>query len=595
MGRSVVPLIIAMLASATAFADPVSYTLTFPAPETHYVEVEARVATAGRPELEFMMPVWTPGSYLVRDYSGRVEDVSAVGSDDKALSVRKTRKNRWLVETNEAGEVRLRYKVYCREMSVRSNWVERDFAIINGAPTFMALLDESAKPAAVAYEIKLELPESWPLAHSGLPSEDGVFRAPDYDIVVDSPIVAGDLAVYEFAVEGKPHYLVNLGEGGVWDGDRSAVDVGKIVEQQVKFWGVVPYESYSFLNAITESRGGLEHLNSTMLMTSRWATRTRKAYLGWLNLASHEFFHAWNVKRLRPHAITSFDYETENYVDDLWVSEGLTSYYDPLFVRRAGLSTQKEYLSELSREIEKLQGSPGRLVQSVEESSYDAWVKFYRRSENTANTVVSYYTKGALIGFILDAKIRRESKGGRALDDVKRAAYERFSGDTGFTRESFMALVSEVASPKIASWLEQTVRASDELDFDETLDWYGLRFKPAEDEDEPAPHLGITHETQAGHIIITEIKRGTPAYDAGLNVGDELLGIDDYRVSTDGLDERLKQYRPGDKLDLLIARRDRLLTLPLIAGETPPSWELEIDPDASSEQTSRLTAWLGAE
>ncbi len=594
MGRSAVLLFFAMLASATASAeDPVRYTLRFPAPDTHYVEVEAQVSTGGRAEIELMMPVWTPGSYLVRDYSGRVEQVSASDSNDNPLNVQKTRKNRWLVETGGDYELSFRYQVYCREMSVRSNWVERDFAIINGAPTIMALLDDTGKPARVEYEIRLEMPESWPRAHSGLPSENGVFRAKDYDTVVDSPIMAGDLAVYEFAVEGKPHYLVNLGEGGVWDGDRSAVDVGKIVEEQVKFWGVVPYESYSFLNAITEGRGGLEHLNSTMLMTSRWATRTRKAYLGWLNLASHEFFHAWNVKRLRPDAITNFDYETENYVGGLWVSEGLTSYYDPLFVRRAGLSSHKEYLSELSGEIEKLQGAAGRLVQSVEESSYDAWVKYYRRNENTANTVVSYYTKGALIGFILDAKIRRTSKAERSLDDLMKAAYERFSGDTGFTRESFGDLVEELSSPPIAAWLHETVRTADELDFDEALDWYGLRFKPSEEEDEPVAFLGIGHEAQAGRMIVTEVKRGTPAFDAGLNVNDELIGIDDYRISAEGLNERLKQYRPEDALDILIARRERLLTLKLTAAETPPSWELEVDPEASDDQKRRLIDWLG--
>ena len=594
MDRLAVPLFVAMITSATASAeDPVRYTLRFPAPETHYVEVEARVATGGRAEIEFMMPVWTPGSYMVRDYSGRVEEVGASGSNGEPLSVRKTRKNRWLVETNGAGEVGFRYQVYSREMSVRSNWVERDFAIINGAPTFMAMLDDAGKPAAVGYEIRLELPASWPRMHSGLPSEDSVYRARDYDTLVDSPIMAGDLAVYEFAVEGKPHYLANLGEGGVWDGDRSAADVAKIVEEQVKFWGVVPYDSYSFLNAITEGRGGLEHLNSTMLMTSRWATSTRKAYLGWLNLASHEFFHTWNVKRLRPDAITSFDYETENYVGDLWMSEGLTSYYDPLFVRRADLSTQKEYLSELSSEIEKLQGASGRLVQSVEESSYDAWVKYYRRSENTANTVVSYYTKGALVGFILDAKIRRDSKGERTLDDVMRGAYERFSGDTGFTRESFVGLVGEIGSAEIALWLDKTVRTSDELDFGQALDWYGLRFKATEDEDEPVAFLGIGHEAQQGRHVVTEVKRGTPAFDAGLNVNDELIGIDDYRISGAGLPERLRQYRPGDVLEILVARRDRLLTLKLTAGETPRSWQLEVDPDATDDQKDHLAAWLG--
>ena len=589
MSRLVILISLAMTASA---AEPVRYTLQFPAPETHYVEVEAKVVSQGRPEVTFMMPGWTPGSYLVRAFSGRVESVRAEGPDG-SLAVEKSQKNRWVVQMDGASEVSFRYKVYCREMSVRSNWVERDFAILNGAPTFMALLDDSGKPALVAYEIRLDTPKSWPLSHSGLPQEEGDFHASNYDIVVDSPIFAGDLAVYEFRVNNKLHYLVNLGEGGVWDGDRSAMDTLKIVDEQVKFWNVVPYETYSFLNAITESRGGLEHLNSTMLMTSRWTTRTRESYLGWLNLVSHEFFHTWNVKRLRPQAIAGFDYETENYVSDLWVSEGLTSDYDPLFVRRAGLSTHKEYLKELSGEIEKLQSAAGRLVQTVEESSYDAWVKYYVRNENTANTVVSYYTKGAQIGFILDAKIRRHSKGETTLDDLMRASWERFSGDTGFTRESFVDLVGELSSREIAEWLNETVRSAEELDFDETLGWYGLRFKPESDRNEPAAYLGV--KTKSGSGVITEVKRGGPAFEAGLNVSDEILGIDDYRVPAGGLAKRLKQYRSGDEIDVLVGRRDRLLRLKVTTGETPHGWELEVDPDASESQKQRLLAWLGAE
>ena len=361
--------------------EPIRYTLRFPAPHTHYVEVEAVVPTGRRPQIEMMMAVWTPGSYLIREFARHVEDVTARAADGKALAVAKSSKNRWLIQTGGAPAVTISYRVYCREMSVRTNWVESSFAMLNGAPTCITLVGGHARP----HEVKFILPADWKTSLTGLPAAPGGgphhYVAKDFDTLVDSPIVAGNPAVYEFEVDGKKHYLVNVGEGGVWDGPRSAKDVETIVREQRKFWGFLPYEKYVFLNMITEAGGGLEHSNSTLLMTNRWATRTRKGYIGWLGLVSHEFFHAWNVKRLRPVGLGPFDYENEVYTENLWVAEGITSYYDDLLLRRAGLMTQEEYLTSLSKLIEGVQTTPGRLVRSLEEASLDAWIKHYRPDE----------------------------------------------------------------------------------------------------------------------------------------------------------------------------------------------------------------------
>ena len=270
-------------------------------------------------------------------------------------------------------------------MSVRTNWIEAGFALINGAPTFITLADGLDLP----HDVTITPAAGWKRSLTALPEADGDhhYRAPDFDTLVDSPIVLGNPAVYEFTVGGKKHYLVNEGEGGVFDGAKAAKDLETIVRENLKLWGSLPYDKYLFLNMITEAGGGLEHKNSTVLMTSRWTTRTRRAYLSWLDTASHELFHAWNVKRLRPVELGPFDYENENETRSLWIAEGVTEYYGALNLHRAGLSSREELLDSISNNIEELQTTPGRQLQSAEQASFDAWIKYYRPDENSAEHV----------------------------------------------------------------------------------------------------------------------------------------------------------------------------------------------------------------
>lgn len=517
--------------NSSSAQDPIVYTLRFPSPQSHYVEVEALVPTDGKPAVELFMATWTPGSYLIREYARHVESVTATSPDGKVLPISKTRKNRWKIEANGADRVVVSYRVYCREMGVQSNWIDASYAMLNGAPTFLTLVDSPARP----HEVTVELPEGWNRSITGLTEAPGGnpnhYVAEDFDVLVDTPIFAGSPSVYEFEVDGKPHLLVNEGEAGIWDGPRSAKDVEAIVRAERDFWGSLPYEKYVFFNLLTGSGGGLEHRNSTVLMSNRWATRSRPTYLSWLNLVCHEFFHTWNVKRLRPVELGPFDYENEVHSRSLWVAEGITSYYDRLLVRRAGLCTDKEYLagdpprpgaseSKSKNDIERLQETPGRLVQPLEDSSFDSWIKFYRRDENSANIGISYYTKGAVVAFLLDAEIRRATNDAKSLDDVMRLAFERFSGDTGFTPEQFRAVVTEVAGVELDSWFALALESTDELEYDRTLDWFGLQFAPAkpdkeddakEAKDEPAKGwLGIDAKSEGGRLVVSLVKRGTP-------------------------------------------------------------------------------------
>ena len=580
--------------------DPVQYHLRFGAAQNHYVEVEAQLPTGGAQEIELFLPVWTPGSYMVREYSRHLEGVEATSPQGKKLAVEKSRKNRWLVHAQGVPAVTVNYRVYCREMSVRNSWVESDFALLTGAQMFLAPVGQLQRP----FRVDIELPAAWKRIETGLPAtaSPSQFEAHDFDELIDCPVVLGNPAVYDFQVSGVAHRLVNQGEDGVWDGPRSARDVEKIVGVVHKMWGDVPYgkvppRRYTFFNLLTGAGGGLEHKNSTVLMSSRWSQRSRRDYLNWLSLVSHEFFHAWNVKTLRPVALGPFDYENEVYTPSLWVAEGLTAYYDNLLVRRAGFSTHNEYLDALSKDIASLQTTPGRLLQPLVASSYDAWIKAYRPDENSANTAISYYTKGSLVGLLLDARIRELSDGKHSLDDVMRRAYQLYSGPKGYTEAQFRAVAEEMAGGSLHSFFADYVDGLRELDFGPMLNYYGLRFKaeePQKARHDPEPGwMGGSYSSSQGRLLVTAVKRATPAYEAGLNVGDEILAVNDFRVES-GLDDRLKQYSPGTTVTLLVARREKLERLPVHLVKKPvESWQLEVDPKAASEAQEHRSRWLG--
>ena len=353
-------------------------------------------------------------------------------------------------------------------MSVRTNWVESRFALLNGAPTFLTLAERGDDaPARGA----LALPAAWKTSvtslAAGRPAEAHRYRADDFDKLVDSPILAGNPAVHASrstasrtcsSTRAKPACSTASARPPTSPGSSPSTSA---------FWGGLPYEHYVFFNVLTEAGGGLEHKNSTVLMASRWATRTRRAYLSWLTLAAHEYFHAWNVKRLRPVELGPFDYEHENPTTGLWVAEGFTAYYEHLMVRRAGLTTDAELIDGVGADIRELQTTPGRLAQPVETASFDAWIKYYRPDENTPNTAISYYTKGAVLGFLLDAKIRKATNGAKSLDDVMRLAYSRYSGAKGFTEAEFKARRrTRWPASDFGAWWTSVLQTTDELDYD---------------------------------------------------------------------------------------------------------------------------------
>jgi len=571
--------------------ESIRYTLRFPEPHTHYVEVEAVFPTARQPSIEIFMAVWTPGSYLVREYERHVEALSA-SADGKSLAVEKSRKNRWRVTTGGAASVTVRYRVYSREMTVRNNWVEPGFAMLNGAPTFLTLVERAARP----HDVRLELPPGWKGSATALMPVTGTphaYRAEDFDTLVDSPIVAGNPVTRTFTVDGKSHVLVLEGDPALFDADRAATDVQKIVEVGRKAMGPLLYPHYYFLNMVVDAGDGLEHKNSFLTMSSRYTTRTHRSYINWLSLVAHEYFHNWNVKRLRPVELGPFDYEAETYVKTLWVAEGFTDYYADVLVRRSGLSTLDEYFEALSGQIEAVQTRPGRLVTSVDMASYDAWIKQYRADENTPNTTIDYYPKGAIIAFLLDTKIRKVSGATKTLDDAMQVALQRYGGAKGYTPQQFYRVMAEVAGADLTAFFTRSVESTEELDYTEALDYYGLRFRPVEPGLTRA-FLGAATRNQDGRLVVTGVRRDTPAFDAGLDTDDEILAIDGVRVRVDGLAPRLEQYQPGDRVQVIVARRDKLTTIDVTLGADPGRpWRLELRPDATAEQKANVVKWLG--
>jgi predicted metalloprotease with PDZ domain len=463
----------------TQTLEPIIYNLKVPAPDTHIAEVEAILPAGAGPSIEIMMATWSPGFYRVEDYAKRVQDLSARTTDGAPLEVEVTHKNRWRIQTHGGPRVVVSYRLKCEQSSVTANYVGAELGVINGAPTFITLVEQARRP----HEVRLALPPKWKRAVTALdPVTDGrrpnEYRAPDYDTLVDSPIVAGDPVVHEFEVDGSKHFLVDVGDVGSFDGRTAADELRKIVEATRRFWRFLPFKKYYFLNVFRRGGGGLEHKNSTLLTASANRTANSRANLGWLSFVSHEYFHAFNVKRLRPIELGPFDYEKPPSTSSLWISEGLTSYFGELLVVRAGLGSTEDYLRLLSAHINRLQNAPGRLVQTLEQSSLDVWSSGTSGVGRNRATTVDYYVKGPVVGFLLDAKIRRETGGQKSLDDVMRLAYKRYAGERGFTPDQFRAAAGEVAGVNLSDWFRKAISSTEELDYTEALDWFGLRFAP---------------------------------------------------------------------------------------------------------------------
>ncbi|HEX3184096.1 MAG TPA: PDZ domain-containing protein [Pyrinomonadaceae bacterium] len=598
----------------------IAYTVSMPRPHTHLFEIDIQIKESGLvyspAEVLLVMPVWTPGSYLVREFERNVQDFAATDAKGQQLKWEKVNKNTWRIVTNKSPDWHATYKVYANELSVRTSELNSSHGYWNNANLLMypeGFLKHYSRVRVVA-------PDVWKVA-TGLPPVPGqrnTFLADNFDVLYDSPFEVSNFKTLVFNVKGVPHRIVIDGEGN-YDPERMRRDVQKIVETQVELMGgEVPYRDYTFiLHLRANAGGGLEHLNSASLGYPRFGftiargdrttssspnagEQTSRDYRGFLSLVAHEFFHLWNVKRIRPDALGPFDYTRENYTKLLWVAEGITDYYADLTLRRAGLISDGEFMTATARAIQQLQNTPGRLVQSVEESSFDSWVKFYRPDENTINSQVSYYDKGAILGLLLDLEIRKRSKGAKSLDDVLRTLYtEFFKNNRNYTPADFQRISETAAGGSLEEFFAKYVRGVDELNYNAALEAVGLRLDTAllGPTGQPAQRVefGADLRQEEDRLLVTRVYAGSPAYDQGLNTGDQIVALDNARVTRDFFNARLAEKKPGDLINLTIFRFDELSTLLIkLGGRSDGTYRIVPLPAQTEAQKRMLRGWLGS-
>ncbi len=550
-------------AQTQASAPDIAYTVSMSKPSTHLLEVEMRLRWNQMPDqAELKMPVWTPGSYLVREYARHVQDFAVKDATGKALGWRKINKNTWQVDSKGVSDLVATYKVYSNELTVRTNELNDEHAFWNNT----ALLMFPKGQLAASSTVRVNPFGNWKVA-TGLPKVAGqtnTFRAPNFDVLYDSPFEVSNFNEISFDVLGKPHRIVITGEGN-YDLNAIARDSAKLFEEGYKIFGELPYDDYLII-VNTRGGGGLEHLNSTALQWNRFGFKPPARYRAFLSLVAHEVFHLWNVKRLRPDALGPFDYENENYTKLLWVAEGTTSYYEGVLLRRAGLTSDQEILNAKADAITALQNRPGRFETSLEEASMDAWIKYYRQDENAINNQISYYDKGEIVSMMLDITIRTASNGAKSLDDVMRYLYDEFyKKNRNFGPADFQKASELMAGRSLQDFFDKYVAGEAEIDYDGIMRGIGLKVEVAQPGKNRA-YIGADTAEEGGRLTIRTVTAGTPAYEQGLNTGDQIVAIDGYRATSPFLQTYIADKKPGDMVRLTLFRFDRMRDVNFVLG-----------------------------
>ena len=573
----------------------ITYTLSMPAPHSHLYHVQIEVDGADSASQDLILPSWTPGSYMIRDYARHVQSFTASTLDGTPLHWYKVAKDSWRVETDGVSQFRVMYQVYANELTVRTSHLDGSHGYVNGATLFMYVEGRTAEHL----QLTVVPAAGWQVTTSLLPldREHTTFSASDYDELVDSPIECGTHRLLQFEVDRIPHQIALWGHGNE-DEARIVADTQRIVEIQRDFFGSLPYSHYIFILHLVDGRGGgLEHRNSVTNQVDRWSFQPRRAYERFIRLTSHELFHVWNVKRLRPAPLGPFNYRAENYTRMLWLMEGATSYYDDLLLVRAGLISPERYLELLAEQIVQLQSQPGRLLQSLEQSSFDAWIKFYRPDEHSANSSISYYLKGALVCLLLDMAIRTQSGGTRSFDDLMRYLYERYpiTGPGIPEVGALQAAAEAVAGSEpgfFHDFFTHYIAGTTELDYSKGLATVGLELHWQRRG--PAAWLGVSLKQQGERTLIRTVRADGPAYLAGIYADDELLALDGWRVDSEKFNARLAERKPGASVRLTLFRGDRLLEVTVTLAEAPPdALELTSSSERSAAQQQAYQKWLG--
>ncbi len=576
-----------LFSAFTLLAQEISYQLKMSKPQTHYFEVEMQLNNFKEKELLVKMPVWAPGSYLVREFAKNVDRVYAFDENGKPLNVIKVSKNTWKVEKGKSKNVKVAYNVYAFELSVRTSFLDLTHGFVSGSSIFMYIdkyKEKAGKLKVEPYVGFSTITTALPKASESIASDGHKeFRFENYDQLVDCPIEIGNQEEFSFTTSGVKHTVAMYGVGN-YEIEKLQRDMAKIVEAATNVFGENPNKEYVFIiHNVIDGQGGLEHTNSTTLSVNRW-TYSGPEYLGFLSLVAHEYFHLWNVKRIRPIELGPFDYDTENYTSLLWVMEGFTSYYDELLMLRANFYTKEQYLSKLQSTINYVEGSVGTRVQPVAHASFDAWIKAYRPNENSANTTMTYYSRGAMIASLLDAKIVAKYKGTKCLDDFLQVLYQKYykKMDRGFSEKEFKTELANFLGENMDDFFAKYIDGTEIPPFNEIFSPVGIK---VEDVSSKSPSFGASLRQDGGKLMIRGIRSGSSAEDAGLSVGDEIIGCNGFRVNQNALEQVISSLNAGEKMNLLISREEILYEVQVQMKEfTKPQFQLKM----TSESTSSL-------
>ncbi|MDN7877770.1 M61 family metallopeptidase [Burkholderia aenigmatica] len=565
---------------------PIRYSIAPKDLAAHLFEVTVTVADPDPDGQRFSLPVWIPGSYLVREFARNIVTLGAFNDAGRKVRIAKTDKHTWQAAPVN-GALTLRYDVYAWDLSVRSAYLDESGGFFNATAVFLSVAGREdapcevdiAKPAGAAFRawrVGTALPEARGTKRYGF----GAYRASNYDELSDHPVTFGEFALATFDAHGVPHDIVIAGRVTQLDMERLRTDLKRVCEAQIALFEPkskkAPMDRYVFMTlAVSDGYGGLEHRASTALICNRTdlpvkgRPETTEGYRTYLGLCSHEYFHTWNVKRIKPAAFVPYDLSKENYTSLLWLFEGFTSYYDDLMLVRSGLMSQDEYFAALGRTVAGVLRGTGRLKQSVAESSFDAWIKYYRQDENATNAIVSYYTKGSLVALAFDLAIRAQTRNKKSLDDVMRLLWQRYGRDfyrgkqAGVEENEVEALIEAATGVALGRLFADAVHGTRDLPLAELLAPFGVTLTPDVANGAAAkPTIGARLRGGAD-CTFAAVYEGGAAHRAGLSAGDTLIAVDGLRVTGTNLDALLARYRPGDKVEVHAFRRDELRTAKL--------------------------------
>jgi predicted metalloprotease with PDZ domain len=550
--------------NAIAFGAKISYTLKMPRPQNHYFQVEMQVEQLKQKTATVKLPVWAPGSYLVREFSRHLNQVKAYSLQGAALPIIKKTKNAWEIDLKGQTAFVVKYEVYAFELSVRTSFLDETHGFVSGPSMFM-YLDGHKETGG---ELLVQPHASFKRVSTGLTlkslmkqGNNQTFTFENYDQLVDCPIEIGNQYEFDFEAAGVKHTVAMYGEGN-FDPERLKADMAKIVVEETKVVGVNPNKRYVFIvHNVVGGDGGLEHCNSTGLSVDRWSYEGSN-YINFLNLVAHEYFHLWNVKRIRPIELGPFNYDQEVYTNYLWVMEGFTSYYDELILRRCGFYSQEEMMKKIQSAINYVEGSVGSRVQPVAHASFDAWIKAYRPNENSSNTTMTYYSRGMVIAAVLDAMIIKQSNGKECLDHLMKDLYETYyvGKNRGFTDAEFKACLTKHTGQDMTEFFLKYIDGTEVIP-------YAMYFLPlgvdVSDVGGVKPVFGANVSEEGGKVRIKSIRANSAAEDAGLSVNDEVIACMNYRVDKAMLDALMNGASIGDEFELTIAR-DQLMRKVLV-------------------------------